>query len=101
MKEGEIVTLTYIAKINLLNEPGTYKDIAFVQGDSLLAEKDSGDVLGISYDPSEYLHTDTLGDNFVGTKVLVIEPMEEGGEVLGASTTLTLPKTGAETYIIH
>jgi len=99
MKEGEIVTLTYTAKINLLNEPGTYKDIAFVQGDSLLAEKDSGDVLGISYDPSEYLHTDTLGDNFVGTKVLVIEPMEEGGEVLGASTTLTLPKTGAETYI--
>ncbi len=34
MKEGEIVTLTYTAKINLLNEPGLYKDIAFVQGDS-------------------------------------------------------------------
>jgi LPXTG-motif cell wall-anchored protein len=99
MKEGEIVTLTYTAKINLLNEPGTYKDIAFVQGDSLLAEKDSGDVLGISYDPSEYLHTDKLGNNFVGTNVLVVEPIEEGGEVLGISTTLTLPKTGAETYI--
>jgi LPXTG-motif cell wall-anchored protein len=99
MKEGEIVTLTYTAKINLLNEPGLYKDIAFVQGDSLLAKKDSGDVLGISYDPSEYLHTDTLGDNFVGTKVLVVEPIEEGGEVLGASTALILPKTGAETYI--
>lgn len=99
MKEGEIVTLTYTAKINLLNEPGLYKDIAFVQGDSLLAEKDSGDILGISYDPSEYLHTDTLGDNFVGTKVLVVEPIEEGGEVLGASTALILPKTGAETYI--
>ena len=97
MVEGEIVTLTYVARINLLNEPGTYKDIAYVQGDSLLAETDTGDILGISYDPSEYLHTDKLGVNFIGTNVLVIEPIEDGGEVLGAS--ITLPATGTDTYI--
>ncbi len=98
MVEGEVVTLTYTAKINLLNEPGLYKDIAFVQGDSLLAEEGTGDVLGISYNPG-YENTDKLSENFIGTKVLVVEPIEEGGEVLGASTALILPKTGAETYI--
>jgi len=92
MVEGEIVTLTYIAKINLLNEPGIYKDLAYVQGDSILAVKDSGDVLGLNTGDEN-----SIGENFVGTKVLVIEPIEDGGEVLGAS--ITLPATGAETYI--
>ncbi|HOV30037.1 MAG TPA: hypothetical protein PLD77_03140, partial [Candidatus Dojkabacteria bacterium] len=73
MKEGEIVTLTYIAKINLLNEPGIYKDLAFVQGDSILAEENTGDVLGLNTRDEN-----SIGDNFVGTKVLVVEPIEEG-----------------------
>ena len=92
MVEGEVVTLTYTAKINLLNEPGLYKDLAYVQGDSILAEKDEGDVLGVNTDDEN-----SIGENFVGTKVLVIEPIEDGGEVLGAS--ITLPATGADTYI--
>ncbi|HCC67597.1 TPA: hypothetical protein DEP90_00030, partial [Patescibacteria group bacterium] len=94
--EGDIITLTYAAKINLLNEPGLYKDIAFVQGDSILAPEDTGNVLGESYNPG-YINTEKLGFNFIGTKVLIIEPMEEAGEVLGAA--IELPATGAEAYI--
>ncbi len=96
MVEGEVITLTYVAKINLLNEPGTYKDLAYVQGDSILAVLDTGDVLGLSYNGG-YTLTETFGKNFVGTRVLIIEPIEDGGEVLGAS--ITLPVTGADTYI--
>ncbi|NLD25526.1 LPXTG cell wall anchor domain-containing protein, partial [Candidatus Dojkabacteria bacterium] len=96
MVEGEVVTLTYKASINLVNEPGLYKDLAYVQGDKILSPKDTGDVLGVSYNPG-YANTDKLGVNFIGTKVLVVEPIEDGGEVLGAS--ITLPATGADTYI--
>ena len=86
MIEGETVTLTYVAETNLLQDPGIYKDIAWTEGESVLGAQ----VLGTSVtEPSS---------NFVRTQVLIIEPVEIGeGQVLGA--TITLPRTGAETYL--
>ena len=86
MKEGDTVVLTYQAVISSTQEPGTYPDIAWVEGKSL-----SGDsVLGVSTtDPEE---------NFVGTEVKVIGELDiEEGDVLGVTTGL--PATGASTYI--
>jgi len=86
MKEGDVVVLTYKTKISLLQNPGNYPDIAWVEGESITG----GDVLGAST-------VDPLTP-FVGTDVTVIEPVEtEEGEVLGAS--ITLPVTGASTYL--
>ncbi|NLZ24734.1 DUF11 domain-containing protein, partial [Candidatus Dojkabacteria bacterium] len=86
MQEGDTVVLTYQAVISSTQEPGTYPDIAWVEGKSL-----SGDsVLGVSTtDPEE---------NFVGTEVKVIGELDiEEGDVLGVTTGL--PATGASTYI--
>ena len=89
MVEGDVIILTYRTKISLLQEPGTYPDIAWVKGDSLADET----VLGVSATDSD--------THFVGTDVTVIEGDEtEEGEVLGATTTLELPKTGASAYLI-
>ncbi|MBP8979015.1 choice-of-anchor K domain-containing protein [Candidatus Dojkabacteria bacterium] len=86
MKEGDVVVLTYKTRISLLQDPGNYPDIAWVEGKSLI----DGQVLGAStVDPET---------PFVGTDVTVIDPIEtEEGEVLGAS--ITLPVTGASTYL--
>ena len=89
MKEGDSISITYSVRISLLQDTGIYKDIAYTYGDSILGEG-MGDVLGVSATDSS--------TNFVGTEVLVIEPVElEEGEVLGAS--IELPQTGAETYL--
>ncbi len=89
MEEGDVITLTYLTKVSLLQDPGLYKDIAYTYATSLISGA-NGDVLGISM-------TDN-NTNFVGTEVLVIEePGIDEGEVLGAS--IELPRTGAETYL--
>ncbi|KKP64634.1 MAG: hypothetical protein UR61_C0042G0001 [candidate division WS6 bacterium GW2011_GWE1_34_7] len=89
MTEGDSISITYSVRISLLQDTGIYKDIAYTYGDSILGEG-MGDVLGVSATDSS--------TNFVGTEVLVIEPVElEEGEVLGAS--IELPQTGAETYL--
>lgn len=86
MKEGDVVVLTYQTKIFKEQDPGNYPDIAWVAGTSLI----DGAVLGAST-------VDPLTP-FVGTNVTITEPVEtEEGEVLGAS--ITLPVTGASTYI--
>ncbi|MGI5897539.1 MAG: choice-of-anchor K domain-containing protein [Candidatus Dojkabacteria bacterium] len=88
MEEGEIVILKYTTTISLTQDPGTYPDIAWVKGVSLA----NSNVLG---------NVSTGADTpFVGTKVQVIAPDEiEEGEVLGASTIVRLPSTGASTYL--
>ena len=88
MLEGETITLTYKALISLLQEPGIYPDIAWTKGTSL----SDTEVLG---------NVSTGADTpYVGTEVLVIGEYDiEEGEVLGVSTTTTLPVTGANKYI--
>ncbi len=98
MKEGDIITLTYQVTISETQDPGTYKDIAYTYGDSLLGVED---VLGSS--------TINPGTPFVGTEVIVVEEPElKEGEVLGTAIELEkevlgaateLPKTGASTYL--
>lgn len=88
MQEGDVIVLTYKALISSTQEPGMYPDIAWTKGTSL----SDTEVLG---------NVSTGADTpFVGTEVLVVAEYEiEEGEVLGVSTTTTLPSTGASKYI--
>jgi uncharacterized repeat protein (TIGR01451 family) len=89
MKEGEIITLTYETTISELQDPGTYKDIAYTYGDTLLS--------GLQFYGVSTTNPQT---NYVGTEVRIIEePEVEEGEVLGAATSVELPRTGASTYL--
>jgi hypothetical protein len=97
LKEDEVVTLTYLAKVTEEVEPGIYKDLAWTQGEDLLG----GGVLG-------YAETEgKINDIFVGTQVEVVveddietevDVDEEEGEVLGISI---LPATGASTFWVN
>lgn len=95
MMPGEIVTLTYQAKISTDQDGGTYSDIAWAQGES--ARWSSDPILALGHD-SEYV--DLIDGTFVGTDVRVNKPSQETGtvdieregEVLGAATSL--PSTG-------
>lgn len=81
MQEGDEVVLTYTANIANSQDAGLYKDLAWVEGESLADER----VLGTS-------------DNgfFAGTDVRVVNDVEEGeAEVLGVQ----LPNTGAEAVL--
>ncbi|KKR05735.1 MAG: Peptidase S8 and S53, subtilisin, kexin, sedolisin [candidate division WS6 bacterium GW2011_GWF2_39_15] len=79
MKPGEVVTLTYMAVISSLQDAGVYKDLAWVEGQSVGGERVVGSApLGV----------------FAGTEVSVITPPPQESvkaEVLG----VTLPNTGA------
>lgn len=88
MVEGEVVTLTYTTTISPTQDPGKYPDVAWTKGSSLTNEEILGNVSTGADTP------------FVGTEVEVIalDEMEEG-EVLGASTSMRLPNTGAKTYL--
>jgi uncharacterized repeat protein (TIGR01451 family) len=89
MKEGEIITLTYETEISEEQDPGTYKDIAYTYGDTLLT--------GLQFYGVSTTNPET---NYVGTEVTIIEEPEIGeGEVLGAATSVELPATGASTYL--
>ncbi len=89
IEEGETITLKYAALISEDQEAGTYPDMAWAKGLSVLSDVVMGNV--------------SLGEKtpFVSSEVAVgsVEGIEEG-EVLGASTTIYLPDTGAKTYII-
>ena len=88
MQEGDTVVLTYKALISPTQEPGIYPDIAWTKGTSLSDNEVLGNVSTGALSP------------FVGTEVLVIGEYDiEEGEVLGISTTTTLPSTGASKYI--
>jgi uncharacterized repeat protein (TIGR01451 family) len=97
MQKDEVVTLTYLAEVTDSVTAGTYRDLAWTQGETALS--DDG-VLGYSEEEGR------VNDSFVGTQVLVeVDPSElkdkvsvkekkVEGEVLGAST---LPATGSRT----
>ncbi|MFA5634004.1 MAG: choice-of-anchor K domain-containing protein [Candidatus Dojkabacteria bacterium] len=88
IQEGDTVILTYKALISPTQEPGIYPDIAWTKGTSLSDNEVLGNVSTGALSP------------FVGTEVLVIGEYDiEEGEVLGISTTTTLPSTGASKYI--
>lgn len=84
MTEGEIITLTYQALISTEQDAGTYNDLAWTHGTSLIGEN----ILGNK-------------DNgiFVSTNVKVGTPIEEG-DVLGIMDYVTLPNTGASLWIL-
>lgn len=88
MVEGEVITLTYTTTISPTQDPGVYPDVAWTKGLSLTDEEILGNLSTGADTP------------FVGTEVEVIalDEMEEG-EVLGASTSMRLPNTGAKTYL--
>ena len=93
MQEGDEVTLTYKAKVSPLQGPGTYKDIVYTYGTSILG----GNILGLGVYSGDS-STSLVRSSFVGTQVLVIQdPVLEEGEVLG--TSIELPRTGAQTYL--
>lgn len=82
MLPGEVVTLTYLAKIAASVSDGTYPDVAFAQGCALPVGEGCAD-------EEVVLSNVHFADNpFVATKVTVKSP-----QVLGASTTV-LVNTG-------
>jgi len=95
LKAGDVVTLTYQAKIKDGLDGGTYADIAWASGDS----QGWSNILALGVDSSY------IDQNFVGTSVTVNQDLtqsgnaklerEIGGSVLGASTEL--PATGPDT----
>lgn len=95
MNPGDIVTLTYQAKISSPLDGGTYNDSAWAEGNS----DNFGTILALGHD-SPYV--DPAG-TFVGTSVTVNQDIAatgnanivKTGEVLGASTSL--PDTGVNT----
>ena len=102
MLVGETITLTYRAKVTEDIDPGIYNDIAWTQGTDYY-----GGILGYA---EEGENSGKLAENFVGTQVEVEketpletdvdvkeEKKEKEGEVLGASTSMGLPATGAST----
>jgi uncharacterized repeat protein (TIGR01451 family) len=102
MVKDEVVTLTYRARITDELEPGTYKDLAWVDGKDAFG--DERDVLGTAE------ATGYIAQNFVGTEVPVVvdEPTPEAKakikttiekeEVLGAATEL--PNTGSNNLVL-
>jgi hypothetical protein len=93
MQKGETITLTYTAKISGDQQTGTYKDLAWAQGNAL-----NGDGVLALAEPTGYVDV-----NFVGTDVSLVNNSKPGvdykasstKEVLGASTYL--PATGEST----
>lgn len=92
MEVGDVITVTYQAKINDNQDGGSYKDIAWAEGSS----RGWGSILAQGHS-SEYVQ-----DIFVGTDVEVGRINQQTGsvniegEVLGASTEL--PATGVSTF---
>lgn len=102
MDAEEVVTLTYLANITSSVDAGTYKDLAWAEGENVLGDQ----VLAQAQNPG------FIDDNFVGTDVTievdpeapvvdadVEEDVEIITEVLGASTYL--PATGADTNNLY
>ena len=102
MVDGETITLTYEARVTEDIDPGIYNDIAWTDGEDYY-----GKILGYA---EEGEGSGKLAENFVGTQVEVEketplktdvdvkeEEKEKEGDVLGASTTIELPATGAST----
>ncbi len=102
MVDEETITLTYEARVTEDIDPGIYNDIAWTQGEDYY-----GKIPGYA---EEGEGSGKLAENFVGTQVEVEketplktdvdvkeEEKEKEGDVLGASTTIELPATGAST----
>lgn len=123
MEEDEVVTLTYRAKVLGSATNGTYKDLAWAYGfvaeepvndrrvEALTEEVSTGERILAASTPSAFeINGGVITDTFVGTQVLVENPVETStkkisipteeieGEVLGATTQI-LPATGANTAL--
>lgn len=95
MEAGEVVTLSYLAKITNEVDPGVYKDLAWARGAELLAAAEE---------------TGYVSERFVGTEVPVVadaptpearakvKTVVEREKVLGAATEL--PATGSDTMAL-
>ncbi|MBD3366393.1 DUF11 domain-containing protein [candidate division WWE3 bacterium] len=112
MEAGEVLTLTYDAKISDTTEDGIYPDLAYATGRT--AEEEL--VYADSVDSGFEINGGVVDENFVGTQVKVNQepPAEEAdieveteeieeeveveGEVLGSSDQ-RLPATGASLFI--
>lgn len=95
MNAGDVVELQYIADIATSQQSGTYRDLAWATGTSVLASE----VLA-NNDTGVFVGTDVAvnsGDN-PNTSVNIIreEKKEATGQVLGAATEL--PATGGNTF---
>ncbi len=91
---GEIVTITYKALVTDLVDAGKYPDLAYAKGIGIMGSN----LLAISEGSGFEINDGIVGKYFVGTQVKVEnDPEIEEGEVLGAA--ITLPRTGADTYI--
>lgn len=85
MTEGETITLTYMAHISDTQAPGTYENIAWAKGTSLI-------------DTQILANANAEGGYFVSSSVKVVKTVEEG-DVLGITDHVTLPNTGANTLL--
>lgn len=104
MSAGDTVTVNITAEVQSDVDPGTYKDLAWANGDSAYG---ANNILAVAVSPGQ------ITDNFVGTQVAVVadspaevtadvkekEIVEEKEEVLGASTEL--PASGANTNWLY
>jgi hypothetical protein len=94
MEKDEVITITYTALVTGNVDAGIYPDLTFAQGTGVRGLT----ILALSEESEFEINNGIVDQNFVGTQVRVSEAPElDGGEVLGAS--ITLPATGADTYI--
>jgi hypothetical protein len=122
MEEDETVTLTYRAIVDDTATSGIYKDLAWAYGYSAekeerslfdrveASETQNEKILATSVDSGFEINGGIVTDTFVGTQILVDEPVEpdtkkvsikteeKEGEVLGATTQI-LPATGANIFV--
>lgn len=105
MTPGEVVTLTYKATITDPVLPGLYRDVAWADGTSQSEARVLADAQPLGYVAPVFVGTQvnivkeqqqTASVNIVKTEVKN-ETSNSTSNVLGASTTNTLPSTGAET----
>lgn len=116
MSAGESVTITYKAKISSSQQSGTYKDLAWADGNDDNQARILASSVVADTRPGGNDDTGVVADNFVGTKVAMATPatsqtveLDEDTEtktetkrkterVLGASTIL--PATGSNAWWI-
>ncbi|MDX9913612.1 MAG: LPXTG cell wall anchor domain-containing protein, partial [Candidatus Moranbacteria bacterium] len=98
MQSGEVVTLTYKAKIADNQEPGNYKDLAWADG----TDDKSTRVIASSM-PAPAVDPGEITDNFVGTQIeMAIAPTPQSVELEEETDTETKTKKkvlGVTTYL--
>lgn len=94
MVKDEVITITYTALVTANVDAGEYPDLTFARGTGVRGLT----ILALSEESDFEINKGIVDQHFVGTQVRIGEELEiEEGEVLGAA--ITLPRTGADTYI--